>query len=427
MDDGVYPCSKIDHQVRDPGGCGEPSGYFCARTLAHKPAAKGVRFILALFVAACFLAASTALAQQAHQAGGRPPRADFEKGPPALFPPSEGYWPGSLPLLNLPGKVEPELLKQVLLGEPGSQFRFVVELVPQADLASAGGTAERPDARYLVVARLQETATESQADLLAFLEARQAAGRVQQVHAFWIFNGLAVTADADTLLAVAARPEVKVVRPDRWAYRLDPTFVPEPGAVAGAAGVGWNIARIRADLARDALGLDGSGVTVAIMDTGVDWQHPALRAQYRGYKVGGLVQHDGHWACTTDEDYRYPVDGHGHGTHVAGIAVGGQDPASDGPAIGVAPGARWIAVKTLSNEGFGYDSWIHAAFQWLLAPAGDPALAPDLGNGTRTARGRPFEPTCRRSGWLASCRSLRLATTDRSPRHSVARPAILRQ
>jgi uncharacterized repeat protein (TIGR01451 family) len=46
----------------------------------------------------------------------------------------------------------------------------------------------------------------------------------------------------------------------------------------------------------------------------------------------------------------------------------------------VAPGALWIGVKVLSGSGSGYDSWIHAGFEWLLAPGGDPARAPDVVN-----------------------------------------------
>src|SRR5512147_2176641 len=46
--------------------------------------------------------------------------------------------------------------------------------------------------------------------------------------------------------------------------------------------------------------------------------------------------------------------------------------------IGVAPGAKWIAARVLNTQGYGLDSWIHAGFQWMLAPSGDPALAPDI-------------------------------------------------
>jgi len=48
--------------------------------------------------------------------------------------------------------------------------------------------------------------------------------------------------------------------------------------------------------------------------------------------------------------------------------------------IGVAPGAQWIAVRVLDTQGYGYDSWIHEGFQWLLSPDGDPARAPDVVN-----------------------------------------------
>src|SRR5439155_23565764 len=47
-------------------------------------------------------------------------------------------------------------------------------------------------------------------------------------------------------------------------------------------------------------------------------------------------------------------------------------------AIGVAPGAQWIAVKIFTNAGFTTDSSIHSGFQWILAPEGDPALAPAI-------------------------------------------------
>ena len=46
--------------------------------------------------------------------------------------------------------------------------------------------------------------------------------------------------------------------------------------------------------------------------------------------------------------------------------------------IGVAPGAQWIAARIFDSTGWAYDSWIHAGFQWILAPGGDAAQAPDV-------------------------------------------------
>ncbi|MEP7198398.1 MAG: S8 family serine peptidase, partial [Chloroflexota bacterium] len=131
---------------------------------------------------------------------------------------------------------------------------------------------------------------------------------------------------------------------------------------------------IGADKVWNALNIDGAGVVVANLDTGVDWQHPALLSKYRGYRNGGPAVHFGNWYDATNGGYVYPGDGIGHGTHTMGTIVGG----TPDRAIGVAPGAQWIAVKIFANNGYAADSWIHAGFQWVIAPEGDPSLAPDI-------------------------------------------------
>jgi len=277
---------------------------------------------------------------------------------------------------DLASRVEPGLLKQVLAASPEREFRFLVELQDQADLSALRGQASSPEQ---VVGALQAKAAQSQTGILSFLKAESAAGRVTDVHPFWILNGVAVRGRAETLLALAGRPEVAIIREDSWHQWVDPSFEPEALSTEAVA-LPWNVSHIGADQVWNTLVVSGTGVTVAIMDTGVDWQHPALQAQYRGYKEDGLSIHQGNWFCATEEGYVYPGDGYGHGTHVAGTTVGRA--VGDGPAIGVAPGAQWIAVKALNDAGWAYDSWIHAAFEWLLAPAGNPALAPDVVNGS---------------------------------------------
>ena len=113
---------------------------------------------------------------------------------------------------------------------------------------------------------------------------------------------------------------------------------------------------------------------VATLDTGVDYQHPALQSKYRGYRGGGPPVHAGNWFDASGSGYLYPGDGNGHGTHTMGTILG-STPDYD---IGVAPGAHWIAAKIFTNAGFATDSGIHSAFQWLIAPDGDPSLAPDI-------------------------------------------------
>ncbi|MFI6824187.1 S8 family peptidase [Micromonospora sp. NPDC050187] len=98
-----------------------------------------------------------------------------------------------------------------------------------------------------------------------------------------------------------------------------------------------------------AAGRDGSGVTVAVLDTGVDTAHPDLAgriADAQDFSGSGSVR-----------------DGHGHGTHVA-ATIAGSGAASDGLRKGVAPGARLLVGKVLDDSGSGYSSGIIAGMEW---------------------------------------------------------------
>lgn len=280
-------------------------------------------------------------------------------------------------------KIEPSLLKEVTRAKDGD-ITFLVYLEEAASLAAAQAERDKLARRQSVVSALQETAARTQRDIKAYLEKQKGIGKVKDYTPYWIFNGLAVTSDGETLLELAARPEVERIRADHKHQIQNPEVKVQSSNLQFPASnlqypmsntqpVEWNISRVRADLVWEALGVNGAGVVVASMDTGVDWQHPALMTRYRGYNPKGLPDHLGNWYCATDEGYLYPGDGYGHGTHTMGTVLG------DG-GIGVAPGAQWIAVKVFTNLGFSHDSWIHDGFQWLLAPADDPALSPDVVN-----------------------------------------------
>jgi subtilisin family serine protease len=122
------------------------------------------------------------------------------------------------------------------------------------------------------------------------------------------------------------------------------------------------IKRIFAD-ANANLDIDGTDdfrvdVDVAVIDTGIDWQHPDLNV------VGGINCAAGNIfrvSCTGNGD-----DDHYHGTHVAGTIAALDNGIG---VVGVAPGARLWAVKVLNSQGSGYTSWIVAGIDWVTARA----------------------------------------------------------
>ncbi|MEO3845285.1 S8 family serine peptidase [Streptomyces sp. B22F1] len=124
-----------------------------------------------------------------------------------------------------------------------------------------------------------------------------------------------------------------------------------------AAELDWNLGMIGAPGAWES-GLSGAGVDVAVLDTGIDADHPDLRGQIaaaRDFTGSG---------STGDPD--------GHGTHVASI-VAGTGAAADGARRGVAHGARLLNARVLDDEGRGQSSWVIAGMEWATEQGAEVA------------------------------------------------------
>jgi outer membrane protein assembly factor BamB/subtilisin family serine protease len=291
---------------------------------------------------------------------------------------------------NAAAKIHPELV-QLFHNAGGGQIRFLVGLGEQADAPGAARQANakaavsdpgtrRGQVKQAVVDSLRNTADRSQAQVLALVARLRAQGHITEIQPLWVVNALVVTGDKVAANQLAARAEVSTVQPDAMVKFTPP--VPESGSADVATASQWNLDLIGAPQAWN-LGFKGSGVVIASLDTGVDWTHPALKANFRGYDPAHPETPitAGNWLDLVSGQTT-PYDDIGHGTHTTGTAVG-YDLAQD-KAVGVAPGAKWIAVKAFDAEGASY-SLLLTAGQWLLAPTdgngvAHPAWAPDIIN-----------------------------------------------
>ena len=179
-----------------------------------------------------------------------------------------------------------------------------------------------------------------------------------------------VEGDRATALELAARTDVSRLAANREAA-LPPLGPFRASSPRSAATVGENIQKIRAPELWSR-GFTGQGVVVGIADTGVEWTHPALRSQYRG-SSGSAAAHAYNWHDAVHDplpgnpcgsNAPEPCDDSGHGTAVAGLAVGDDGEVNQ---IGVAPGARWIACRNM-DIGTGTPARYTECFEWLLAP-----------------------------------------------------------
>lgn len=103
--------------------------------------------------------------------------------------------------------------------------------------------------------------------------------------------------------------------------------------------------------ARNAFGVDGAGLTVAVLDTGLNSKHVDFE---------GRVLTERNFTTDNGGNQEDANDGNGHGTNVGGIIV------SNGDHVGIAPGANIIPMKVLKNEGGGTFAGIRDALQWVI-------------------------------------------------------------
>ncbi len=114
------------------------------------------------------------------------------------------------------------------------------------------------------------------------------------------------------------------------------------------------------DRVREDYRLNGAGQTVAIIDSGIAYDHLALGGGFgSNYRVvGGWDFTEGGYQGESNPYDDAP--GGGHGTHVAGI-VGSDDPDN----LGVAPGVDLVAVRVFDDNNIGYFSWVEQALNWV--------------------------------------------------------------
>ncbi|MFD5058151.1 S8 family serine peptidase [Streptomyces sp. NPDC058394] len=178
----------------------------------------------------------------------------------------------------------------------------------------------------------------------------------------------------------------------------------------------WLDGKVKADLADTTKqigapqvwesGDTGQGVDVAVLDTGVDTQHPDI--------VGQVAAST---SFVPDQDIE---DHNGHGTHVAST-IAGTGAASDGKEKGVAPGARLHIGKVLGNDGSGQESWVLAGMEWAARDQHAKVISLSLGAGPSDGHDPMSEAVNQLSAETGAL--FTIASGNAGP-HSVSTPSV---
>ncbi|MDZ4675970.1 MAG: S8 family serine peptidase [Oligoflexia bacterium] len=287
-------------------------------------------------------------------------------------------------------------IKSQMLNTMG-EFPVLVILKQQADLSFVNLNAPKEVRGQQVYDALRKTAMESQRELVSLL-----AKRGFEYQQFYILNMIALESATPELVSeLTGRADVgKIINNPAIKNKFMPSndifnkFAQRKSESLTAVTEG-NIVSTGAERVWQELGITGKNIVIAGQDTGIQWDHPALKTHYRGFSPNG-VNHNYNWhdaihkplAAGTNPcgfNSKAPCDDHGHGTHTVGTIVG-----DDGATrkIGMAPGAQWMGCRNM-ERGVGRPTTYIECFQYFLAPYpqggnpftdGAPAKAPHVIN-----------------------------------------------
>ena len=273
-------------------------------------------------------------------------------------------------------KLGPGLAARMTADAPAALYDiniFIKDAPAKAPIAeSAADFAERTYSRASTIRSRQTECSSVQRDVIDYLsqQAEQPPNvfdsevrvpRVLRAESFWINNSVGAEVSADVLDSLLTRDDVFHVEIAHYAP-IDELIdagdrrntVPERTAAPGTLfrrvsrtsltrrrRRRGSVTRINAPLLWQ-IGINGDGVLVAVVDTGVNYGHPDL--QNRMWNGGPQYPHHGYDFENVDDD---PNDDEGHGTCCAGIVAGDG---SAGMGTGVAPGARVMAIRVGGAE-----------------------------------------------------------------------------
>ena len=222
-------------------------------------------------------------------------------------------------------------------------------------LRQADYYVNQEERRIFVVNELKEFATASQFDLQNALREMQRNGLVENIHSNWIANMIACEATKSAVNDIASRNDVEII-----GFNAEKNWIPdgeEARPVSTTREITQNVTQVNADKVWG-LGYTGQGVVVAVIDTGVNYNHVDVADHL--WDGGEEFPHHGYDVINHDND---PMDDMGHGSHCAGTVCG------DGKAgrqTGMAPDATLMCVKCLDASGNGNATNISDGIQWAV-------------------------------------------------------------
>ena len=275
--------------------------------------------------------------------------------------------------------IEPEL--QNVLNQKGDEMISVnIILKSQMDserlTACAAKATDKQVRRNIMIDELKLFSEKEQQEILSILNAEAKSNRVADIKGHWMTNYINCSTTRDVIYLLAQHPDVMMIGYNQEKYLL---WDEKAESVESTRDITTqNITQVNADDVW-AMGYTGKGVIVAVIDTGVNYNHVDVADHL--WDGGAEFPHHGYNTYYNNND---PMDKFGHGSHCAGTVCGDG---TSGTKTGMAPDATLMIVQALSNDGSGTVDHINNGMEWAIEHHADVlSLSLGIPNSTTTER-----------------------------------------
>ncbi len=265
--------------------------------------------------------------------------------------------------------IEPRL--QEILNQKGDEMISVnIILKSQMNFNNLRSRSEsivdKEAKRNILVDELKSFTEKEQKEILSILDAEQRSSKVKDISCHWLANYINCNTTRDVIYQLASHPDVLVIGYNEEKVLISNNYSERAESVTGMT---ENITTVNADDIW-AMGYTGDGVVVAVIDSGVNYNHVDIANNL--WDGGAEFPYHGYNTYDNNND---PMDRFGHGTHCAGTVCGDG---TSGTKTGIAPKATLMCIKSVSDEGTGTADNINSGMEWAIEHNAD-VLSMSLG------------------------------------------------
>ena len=240
---------------------------------------------------------------------------------------------------------------------------FKAQINPESLQEKVTRVTDKKIKRDILVDELKHFSEKEQSDVMSILQAEKSNNSVSDIKSHWLSNAISCKASRDLIYLLSRHNDIALIGYDEMKYMVYDN-VTEDVVVEDNRDFDMtdNITMVNADKVWD-MGYTGKGVLVAVLDSGVNYNHLDLADHL--WDGGSQYPNHGYNIIGNNND---PMDNFGHGTHCAGTVCGDG---TSGLHTGIAPDATLMCVKVLDDYGYGSTSAFNSGMEFAIEHQAD--------------------------------------------------------